>query len=75
MRYSIKKIVFLYFLLNVLPIFSQVNSNYVKASMDEIIQYAIRVSTEHITEEELHTLVSYIQTVTAHRPVFAVRVS
>jgi hypothetical protein len=40
-------------------IYSQENSDYIEASMDEIIQYAIRVSTEHITEEELDTLVSY----------------
>jgi hypothetical protein len=54
MKYLIKRIVFLYFFLNSFAIFSQENSNYIETSMDEIIQYAIRVSTEHFTEEELN---------------------
>ena len=59
MKYLIKNIVFLCFLLKALTIYSQENSNYIEAYMDEIIQYAIEVSTEHITEEELNTLASY----------------
>jgi hypothetical protein len=55
----IKNIVFLCLFLKTLPIYSQENSNYIEANMDKIIQYAIEVSTEHITEEELNTIVSY----------------
>jgi len=59
MNYLIKSIVFLCLFLKALIIYSQENSNYIEANMDEIIQYAIKVSTEHISEEELNTLVSY----------------
>ena len=59
MKYLTRKIICFLLFLNVLPIFSQEKSNYVETGMDEIIQYAIRVSSEHITEEELHSLVSY----------------
>ena len=59
MKCLIRKILFLYFLLNVLAIYSQENSKYTETNMNEIIQYAIKVSTEHITEEKSQTLVSY----------------